>query len=46
MIRELKRRLDWFLTTDFDMHDSPPPHLAKAIAVVILLIIIVGGLHA
>lgn len=46
MIRELRRRLQWFLTTDCDTHDPVTARTAKTVMFVILFIIILGALNA
>ena len=44
MIPGLRRHVEWFLCTDFDDHEPVNPNTIKAIIILVVIILIVGGL--
>lgn len=41
----LKRQLDWFLTTDFDLHPPVSVDTVRGVAYILLIIFILGVIH-
>ena len=41
----LKRRLDWFLTTDFDLHPPVSVDTVRCVVFILIIIFILGAIH-
>lgn len=46
MRQRIRRNIEWFLCTDFDAHEPLPKDTVKAIIILVVIILIIGGIQS